>query len=995
VSTINFNEVRKVNGVSVNDSPTPPKIPSKTPIDPIKNIAGVSVGMNLIQPYKEDSALKGFGKGLINYVGGTVGRIVEAPFQALANTSEAGESLLTGKPVVIGEKNLIKDVLGAEKQFNALKQNHPILGIAAEGIVSGALDPSTYIGGGVLDDMVKAGAIGKNAVKGTTENMVLNAERNVKAVVKPVKAIEKPVAKKLPAIIPKEEVELVKKYSTVLPDNEQELTKLVNTLEQQQQKGIKINLQLFAEAKKKLSQFRTGTLTKSPFLQDADVQKVIDDIDMTYKVKTNKDTIKKVTDELENDFNSVVDRIKKEGLHTKEDSTAAGLITRELVQKAKETGDYSKVKEWIGITRPEVTNIAQTLQGLTTWKELTPEGALMKAQQVVDATNKELEKTMGKLAKKVELTNEDYDFISKQMDKVQKMPDGRGKDVEFAKVKQLIANKVPPTLSEKILGAQRIAMLLNPKSMTRNVLGNTIFGTIDNISNAVATPIDFAVGKLTGKRTTTLPSIRGQLKSGLQGAKDAIQDAKLGIDTSPSRSQFELPNKTIFQGNDLFNRSMNKLDQITKAGLQLGDRPFYKAAYDDVLRQQMKLAKVDKPTEAMMEQAKKIAEQRTYQDVNALTEAFKRAQKALNLGKDIGIGNAVLPFTKTPANILKRAIEYSPAGVSDAIKEALNIKKGLFDQKKFVDSLSRSVTGTALIMVGYDLAKKGIITGKGNKDKDVAALERNMGKSDYAFHVGDKYYTYDWMQPSSMALAIGADIFNNGKNREAAANTVIEAIKSGGETLLKQSLLQGLQRFMGGYSTMDNLQETLVNVPSMFVPTALKQVAQLTDGTQRNIQDGDVLKQGANLIKSKLPIASKSLQPKIDTFGNEVKAYQGKNNIFNVLFNPGFSTEFKPNETQKEILRIYKSTGNKDQFPRVAPKSFTWRGENIKLTPEEYTQYQRTLGKLTEEKFRNIMEQKTYQLYADEAKAKRLQGILTDVNERAKREILRQRGLVK
>jgi hypothetical protein len=335
VSTINFNEVRKVNGVSVNDSPTPPKIPSKTPIDPIKNIAGVSVGMNLIQPYKEDSALKGFGKGLINYVGGTVGRIVEAPFQALANTSEAGESLLTGKPVVIGEKNLIKDVLGAEKQFNALKQNHPILGIAAEGIVSGALDPSTYIGGGVLDDMVKAGAIGKNAVKGTTENMVLNAERNVKAVVKPVKAIEKPVAKKLPAIIPKEEVELVKKYSTVLPDNEQELTKLVNTLEQQQQKGIKINLQLFAEAKKKLSQFRTGTLTKSPFLQDADVQKVIDDIDMTYKVKTNKDTIKKVTDELENDFNSVVDRIKKEGLHTKEDSTAAGLITRSWCKRQR------------------------------------------------------------------------------------------------------------------------------------------------------------------------------------------------------------------------------------------------------------------------------------------------------------------------------------------------------------------------------------------------------------------------------------------------------------------------------------------------------------------------------------------------------------------------------------------------------------------------------------------------------------------------------------
>jgi hypothetical protein len=717
---------------------------------------------------------------------------------------------------------------------------------------------------------------------------------------------------------------------------------------------------------------------------------------LTYEPITNKGTLDKVAEQVKlNPYEALTKFLSQEG---KKGLTADDVATGELfIKKAFESGNDQQAHSLISTLAEKLTEAGQAVQAASMFKRMTPEGMLLYAERMVGKGNRDLFNRLGNKAKKIKLTEHDSKFITDTMKKFQSMPDGRAKDIELAKVMQHISNKIPASNSEKALAIQRVSLLLNPKSMIRNVLGNTLFGTVDNISNTVATPIDALVGKVTGKRTTTLPSITGQLKSGLKGVKETIEDAKLGIDTSPSRSQFDLPNKKMFHGNDVLNKTLNKLDTATKVGLQIGDRPFYQAAYDDVLRQQMKLNKVTEPTTEMIEQAHKIAQQRTYQDINSLTKAFKKAQSALNLGKPIGLGNVVLPFVKTPANILKRAIEYSPIGVEKAVREAYQLIRntGKFDQKAFVDSIARSVTGTGLIMVGYDLAKKGVITGSGNKDKDVAAFERNLGKNDYAFKVGDNYYTYDWMQPASMAMAIGADMHLHGQDRKQAENVAIDAIKSGGQTLFKQSLLQGVQRFMGGFSPMDNLEQTAINAPTMLVPTLSRQIAQLTDKTQRNTYATSNVDSGINQIKNRIPGLSKTLQPKIDTFGNTMQNYQGKNNIGNVMLNPGIGTKFKPTPVQKEILRLYNQIGDKDIFPKVAPKSLQYKGQSVQLTPEDITKFQQTMGKLTDTGMSNIINNNIYSQIADEVKAKRLRLAIDKAYESAKLELLQRKGLIK
>lgn len=704
---------------------------------------------------------------------------------------------------------------------------------------------------------------------------------------------------------------------------------------------------------------------------------------LTYEPITNKETFEKATKIVNDNPNQALEYFNSPSKGVSADDVALG---EALITKAIKEGNPGEADRLIADLAEKLTTAGQAVQAASIFKRLTPEGMLMYAHRVVNSTNKDLLLRKGLKAKKVTLTPEDSTFILETMKKAQSLPDGREKDIAIAQVMQLIADKAPATLGEKVKGLQRISLLLNPKTMARNIIGNTLFGTVDNLSNVVATPIDKLTSKLTGMRTTTLPSLKGQFKSGLEGAKHTIEDVRLGIDTSSASTQFDLPNKRIFE-----TKVFNALDKATKTGLQLGDRPFYKAAYDDVLRQQMKLSKATEPTQEMIEQAHKIAQQRTYQDVNALTNAFKMVQTALNGGRNFGLGNIVVPFVKTPANILKRAIEYSPIGVEKAIREAFNIGKGTFDQKTFVDSIARSVTGTALIMVGYDIAKRGIITGSGNKDKDVAAFERGLGKNDFAFKYGDNYYTYDWAQPASMALAVGADIYLKGKDRTEAENVVFDAVKSGGETLFKQSLLQGVQRFMGGYSPIDNLANTAINAPTQFVPTLSKQITQVTDPTQRSTYSTSNLGTGWNLIKAKIPWASKTLQPKVNTFGNTVQHYQGDNSLFNIFLNPGNYTEFKPNRVQKEIMRIFETTGEKDIFPKVSPKYFTFKGEKITLTPEEITGFQRTMGKATEARMNRLISNNDYALRSNESKAKALARAIEFSYDDAKRELLSNR----
>jgi hypothetical protein len=123
-----------------------------------------------ILPVKEsDPFLAKAGKDILNYGLGTVGRIFSAPQQALMQADRAAVNALTGKKQDFSEMTFGKDILGAKKD-NLLTT-----------AIGTALDPATYIGGGIVDDMARVGRFGQSARLGTTENLMSNATRGQRA----------------------------------------------------------------------------------------------------------------------------------------------------------------------------------------------------------------------------------------------------------------------------------------------------------------------------------------------------------------------------------------------------------------------------------------------------------------------------------------------------------------------------------------------------------------------------------------------------------------------------------------------------------------------------------------------------------------------------------------------------------------------------------------------------------------------------------------------
>ena len=173
------------------------------------------------------------------------------------------------------------------------------------------------------------------------------------------------------------------------------------------------------------------------------------------------------------------------------------------------------------------------------------------------------------------------------------------------------------------------------------------------------------------------------------------------------------------------------------------------------------------------------------------------------------------------------------------------------------------------------------------------------------------------------------------------------------------------------------MQEAILDLPARAIPTFLKQITDLTDGTQRQtfVKDKPI-ESMFNSIKAKIPGLSYTLDPSVDTLGREIQKYGGKNNLFNVFLNPANVSTENVSESAQEIYRLYKETGETNIMPRVAPYYVNKKGEKIILTTQQRTQYQKVSGAIVEENVANLLSSTTYQNMSDTKKAETINDIV-------------------
>jgi len=685
-------------------------------------------------------------------------------------------------------------------------------------------------------------------------------------------------------------------------------------------------------------------------------------------------------------------------------------VGSEMIKALQNGGHIEQAVELAGSMAKNLTEAGRMVQAASIYGRLAPEGILRFAQNEINKYNQAT-------GKNITLNPTAAEGLVKMATEIQNMPEGLERAQATARLVAEVQKQMPATLAEKLGTLQTMAQLLNFKTNVRNIMGNGMFGALDNFSQVVGTGLDKLLSLKTGERTTGLPSLSTQAKSFVEGGKIGVKEAREGINTGPA-SQFELNSVPVFRDGIL-----NTLERTMNGTLRGADRAAYKAAFDDTIRSLQKVNKTDKVTTDMMEQAHHTALYRTFQDSNAVSDFFVGMKRSLNKigigteGKRFGLGDIVLKYPKTPGNLLARGIDYSPAGFLKATYEMTKpLFGGKFNQKAFVDDFSRAAVGSgSAFALGYVLADNGIITAQPAQNKDLRNVQKTTGLGGYQINVsalkrwfgsgfnkdaakiqpGDKLVSYDWAQPVAIPMSAGAALGTHTPVKEGAQNTVSNYANSV-NTLVEQPLLQGVQRLFGGYGGIgDAVGNTIESAPASFIPTLLSQANQLIDNRQRNLNSGDTGLKGIahdayNQVANKIPGLAETLPGQFDVLGNPMQRYQDNgNNLFNVLFNPAFVNSYKPNGAANEVLGLYNRTGETKQTPNTAPTSIKITGadgkpQTIKLGGQTQADYQQFTGKMTNDQINQLLQDPNYQALPDSEKVKLLSGLQTDVNNAAK-----------
>lgn len=749
----------------------------------------------------------------------------------------------------------------------------------------------------------------------------------------------------------------------------------------------------------KVSNFYSNITEKSKFITEENREALKDNANLQYyDAITNKDTLESAMDKLNKNPEQQTGDFFAKKEFTPED-VATGWI---LVKRYQDAGNYEAMSNVIEKMREQGTKAGQTVQMYGMLQRLTPEGMEYYSQKQLDNAFKKFSE--GKSKQKIDqyapdftLTAEEHQFIKDTMEKVQNMTDEEQKKVEIAKIVAMLNQKIPPEKGQRLKAWMRIAMLGNPKTQVRNVAGNAIIQPVNWVGDVFSATADKIISKKTGKRTIGTTDFGALVQGTKKGFKDAVRDAKTGVDTRDinlDRFEENIGANPFYEKHEGAKRILNpaakvlnKTNRILGNIMSGGDRIFYQAVYDNSLQNQMKLNKVDTPTQEMMDIAEQEALSRTWNDSNSYTKSVLQIRNAMNKlnVKGYGLGDVLVPFAKTPANLTKAIVDYSPVGLtrtilSDGKKLRNSLENGQYNaqlQHQFADSFGKGVAGTTLWTAAYALAKAGITSGKSDDDKDVANFMRNtLGIQPYSIKIGDKSFTYDWAQPIAAPFAAMADYQSlTDKEKKDLGSTIEKMTSSASNILLEQSFLSSIQDVFNSYEgPTAAIKQQIQDLPARATPTFFKQIADLIDPTSRQtFVKGDTKETMKNKVQVKIPGKSKELVEQRDTLGREIKKFGGDEDklkyAFNVFLNPANTNKGKKSEAAEEIYAVYKATGDRTIMPRQVGYSEMISGKSRNLTPKERSEWQKRAGQKVEENVKALSKNPEYKGLSNEDKA--------------------------
>jgi len=240
----------------------------------------------------------------------------------------------------------------------------------------------------------------------------------------------------------------------------------------------------------------------------------------------------------------------------------------------------------------------------------------------------------------------------------------------------------------------------------------------------------------------------------------------------------------------------------------------------------------------------------------------------------------VMPFVRTPTNILAFAFERTPGVfMPGVLKEE---RKRLLEAIKGNDPIAKSqATGklaTCAVMGAVFLDtivnNREYITGGGPKNEAEKKALRATGWQPYSFKIDGKYYSYQRLDPLGTILGVGADLVDQGIRAprdfdQSGLDKVFSALTlTFVRNVTNKSYLSGVQMFTDAMADPERYGDRLLrNFGSSMLPYSgfLGQV-QYGMGTQ----EAREVRSLADAVLNKLPSGRNNLDPKRNILGESI-----------------------------------------------------------------------------------------------------------------------------
>lgn len=670
-----------------------------------------------------------------------------------------------------------------------------------------------------------------------------------------------------------------------------------------------------------------------------------------------------------------------------------------LFKEAAKVGDYETAMRVLADVAEMGTKAGQVVQAMSLLKKMTPQGQLYYFQRTVDRLNADNRKRIESGRMEQLIINRD---LAKQV-----MEASTQEELAAAMdaLIQDIADQIPATFTDKWNAWRYLAMLGNPRTHIRNIVGNSIFVPAKFMKDLIAAGLENTFIPDMSQRTK---SVSGVLGVGTEKYKTfANADFALVKDELTGGGKYNQTDairerRTIYKL-----RPLEWLRRKNSEWLEKEDAAFLKAHYVNALTSYLAAQNADlidiqttregaRILNAAREYAITEAQKATYRDYSALAAGLNKIKRIPGAGI---LAEGLVPFTKTPLNVLKRGVEYSPLGLMKTVSYDLyKLRKGDMTANQFIDHIAAGMTGSMITLLGLFLASRGILRGSGDDDDKQNAFEKLQGYQDYSITIGGVNYTIDWTAPVAMPLFVGAEMWKTLEDGKLSFGDIAHLSTVVIEPLTTLSMLDGLNSALKANRYDDYpLTSIAVTMGSSYiaqaVPTLLGQISRSMVADRRTTyidKNSDVpatfQRWWQTNIVGKTPLNA-GRTAYVDAWGRRDTTGSFVVRLLENMLSPGYSNKIQTTPVDDELQRLADNLGT-EVLISDPDKDFSFEGTKYNLSAEQYEELATVRGQVAYGMLSDLMNDIGYSQLSDEAKAKAIDNLVSYATYSARKSIM-------